>query len=263
MLLQQPRTPRPGEVDLCSIYVWMRNVCRHLPTACEFYFTFNWCNFKYKKLLVVHNSEKQPAQSRMKLALLLFLTLTTFCLSSVDKRSEAKSKMKSVSGKEENEGLILVDDMWLDREDLDWEEVGGREGRHGVKSKRRLWPRKKVPRGFLYYKISREFNRKQRREIQGVIEGLEKKLEQCVFFKRLDVKSKRKDFVHVKPSKTTCISSSEVGYKGRKQTIRLAPRCIKKKTQFCMFFTSCSWCAPRDECVKIYMRNIPKEKRKN
>ena len=96
----------------------------------------------------------------MKLALLLFLTLTTFCLSSVDKRSEAKSKMKSVSGKEENEGLILVDDMWLDRDDLDWEDEGGREGRHGVKSKRRLWPKKKVPRGFLYYKISREFNRK-------------------------------------------------------------------------------------------------------
>ena len=104
----------------------------------------------------------------MKLALLLFLTLTTFCLSSVDNRSETNSmtskmksasgkkenesnlksktsKMKSFSGKEENEeGLILVDDMWLDRDDLDWEEEGGREGRHGVKSKRRLWPRKKV-----------------------------------------------------------------------------------------------------------------------
>ena len=93
----------------------------------------------------------------MKLALLLFLTLTTFCLSSVDKRSEAKSKMKSVSGKEENEGLILVDDMWLDPDDLDWEGVGGREGRHGVKSKKRLWPKKKVPvtkvRSVLYYKI--------------------------------------------------------------------------------------------------------------
>ena len=38
--------------------------------------------------------------------------------------------MKSFFGKEENEeGLILVDDMWLDRDDLDWEEEGGeREG---------------------------------------------------------------------------------------------------------------------------------------
>ena len=54
--------------------------------------------------------------------------------------------MKSFFGKEENEeGLILVDDMWLDRDDLDWEEEGGREGRHGVKSKRRLWPKKRFP----------------------------------------------------------------------------------------------------------------------
>ena len=226
----------------------------------------------------------------MKLALLLFLTLTTFCLSSVDNRSETNSmtskmksasgkkenesnlksktsKMKSFSGKEENEeGLILVDDMWLDRDDLDWEEEGGREGRHGVKSKRRLWPRKKVPRGFLYYKISKEFNRKQRREIQGVIEGLEKKLEQCVFFKRLDVKSKRKDFVHVKPSKKTC--SSEVGYRGKRQTVKLAPWCIKRGAILHEFMHALGaqhthMRRDRDKYVKIYMRNIPKEKRKN
>ena len=219
----------------------------------------------------MHNSEKQPAQSRMKLALLLFLTLTTFCLSSVDKRSEAKSKMKSVSGKEENEGLILVDDMWLDPDDLDWEGVGGREGRHGVKSKKRLWPKKKVPvtkvRSVLYYKISKEFDRDQRNEIQGAIEALEKELEQCVIFERLNVKSKKKDFVHVKPSKKTC--SSAVGYRGKKQTIKLAPWCIKKRGSIMHEFMHALGAhhthmrRDRDKYVKIYMRNIPEEKKKN
>ena len=176
----------------------------------------------------------------MKLALLLFLTLTTFCLSSVDKRSKPKSKtskMKSFFGKEENEeGLILVDDMWLDRDDLDWEEEGGREGRHGVKSKRRLWPRKKVKvtevRGVLYYKISREFSRDQRMKIRGAIEALEKKLEQCVIFRQLDVKSKRKDFVHVKLSKKNVVL--KLAIKVENKLSGWLQGASKKGAQFCM-----------------------------
>ena len=89
----------------------------------------------------------------MKLALLLFLTLTTFCLSSVDNRSETNSKtskMKSASGKKENEsnlksktskmksffgkeeneeGLILVDDMcWTAKILTERRSEGEREG---------------------------------------------------------------------------------------------------------------------------------------
>ena len=126
--------------------------------------------------------------------LLLLLAMTTLCLSSDDKISESKSttsRKKSVSDKEENEGeLILVDDMWLDRDELDWEEVGGREGRHGVKSKKRLWPKEKVTyevtafKNVLRYKISKAFKKEQRKTIKEALKELKKDLNPASFSKK-------------------------------------------------------------------------------
>ena len=62
--------------------------------------------------------------------LLLLLALTTLCLSSVDKNSEANSKtsmMQSVSGKEEREEELVLDedyDTWLNPYGWEYGRVG-------------------------------------------------------------------------------------------------------------------------------------------
>jgi len=163
--------------------------------------------------------------------LLLFLTLTAlqcFCQPLADEKNTTKissmrgSRMRSLSG---DGDIVLVDDMLL-RPDQYLEEEAERDARTpGLVKKKWRWPKSTV----VPFKISKSFTSSQEKRIrETILVKLQKRLGACIVFKELKLLvPKSRGFISVEPDKKKC--SSSVGNQGKKQVIRLAPYCLKRR----------------------------------
>ena len=160
---------------------------------------------------------------------------------------------------EAERGMILIDDMWLDRDQLD----GGKKEGGGINIKERLWPDRT-----LVYKFSKNFKGRQERKIRGALDDLKEKLEPCITFEELNDYSDYKPFVLVKPTSrhvTKC--SAYTGFKNRLQFIKIARPCSSGTIQheflhaLGVFHTHMR--KDRDNYVTIIKKNIKRGRRNN